>query len=52
MNIYGENRRRGASEPTEFELLDTGVVAEKPLFRYFRGIRQDDVEDVLIKYTA
>jgi hypothetical protein len=49
--LLEENRRRGRSAP-EYELLDTGVFAEKKYFDVMIEYAKGDVEDMLIRITA
>ncbi|HEY2455811.1 MAG TPA: hypothetical protein VGI13_00815 [Candidatus Acidoferrum sp.] len=49
--LVEENQRRGRSAP-EFELLDTGVFAEKKYFDVMIEYAKGDVEDMLIRITA
>ena len=50
-DLLQENKRRNRTQP-EYELLDTGIFAEKRYFDVFIEYAKSGVEDILIKITA
>ena len=50
-DLVHENRRRGSTE-AEYELVDTGVLAENRYFDVFVEYAQADVDDVLMRITV
>jgi hypothetical protein len=50
-DLVDENRRRGISQP-EYELLDTGVLADDRYFDVFVEYAQADCDDILVRITA
>ncbi len=49
--LVAENRRRGSQE-SEYELMDTGVLAENRYFDVFVEYAQAEVDDVLMRITV
>ena len=49
--LVAENARRGKADP-EFELLDTGVLAQNRYFDVYVEYAKAEIEDILVKITA
>lgn len=50
-HLVDENKKRSKQEP-EFELIDTGLFDEDKYFDVFIEYAKNDIEDILIRYTA